>query len=144
MRSDLDNIGFHLMRQLIQDHTARWQCEMPHLTKPQYSVMRAIAERPGIEQIELMSASVTTKATLAEMLGRMEERGLIYREQGATDKRRRYVFLTDAGKSLLEATIPLATTVDEFFLNRLSRKEQLEFIRLLKVMIAGQTDTNDD
>lgn len=65
---ELRNTAFHLLRQLFQQHTSRWQHELPELTKPQYAVMRAIAEHPGIEQIALMEAAVSTKATLAEML----------------------------------------------------------------------------
>lgn len=135
MGSHLEQIAFHLIRQLFQEHTSRWQASIPQLTKPQYSVMRAIAEQPGIEQIELMGASVTSKATLAEMLARLEKRGLISRQQGANDKRRRLVFLTDEGQSLLRSAIPLANQVDDHFLQRLDEQDRPEFIRLLKTMI---------
>lgn len=77
---ELRNTAFHLLRQLFQQHTARWQHELPELTKPQYAVMRVIAEHPGIEQVDLTEAAVSTKATLAEMLSRMENRGLVKRE----------------------------------------------------------------
>ncbi|MGQ7109755.1 hypothetical protein ACUOFC_07910, partial [Escherichia sp. TWPC-MK] len=40
----LRNKAFHQLRQLFQQHTARWQHELPDLTKPQYAVMRAIAD----------------------------------------------------------------------------------------------------
>lgn len=50
----LRNKAFHQLRQLFQQHTARWQHELPDLTKPQYAVMRAIADKPGIEQVALM------------------------------------------------------------------------------------------
>lgn len=73
----LRNKAFHQLRQLFQQHTARWQHELPDLTKPQYAVMRAIADKPGIEQVALIEAAVSTKATLAEMLARMENRGLV-------------------------------------------------------------------
>ena len=76
----LRNKAFHQLRQLFQQHTARWQHELPDLTKPQYAVMRAIADKPGIEQVALIEAAVSTKATLAEMLARMENRGLVRRE----------------------------------------------------------------
>ncbi|MDI4751797.1 FAD-binding protein, partial [Salmonella enterica subsp. enterica serovar Anatum] len=47
---------------------------------PRDIVARAIAEHPGIEQVDLTEAAVSTKATLAEMLSRMENRGLVKRE----------------------------------------------------------------
>lgn len=137
MYSKLDHVAFHLMRKLMQEHTAAWQSEMPNLTKPQHSVMRAIADQPGIEQVELMGASVTTKATLAEMLGRMEKRGLIYREQGETDKRRRFVYLTEEGQAQLEASTSLANKVDDVFLQRIEPEDRDAFIRILKTMIYG-------
>lgn len=61
----------------FQQHTARWQQALPDLTKPQYAVMRSVAEHPGIEQVALIEAAVSTKATLAEMLSRMEARGTV-------------------------------------------------------------------
>ncbi|MBF9000973.1 MULTISPECIES: MarR family winged helix-turn-helix transcriptional regulator [Vibrio] len=135
MYSKLDHVAFHLMRKLFQEHTASWQRGMPSLTKPQYSVMRAVSDQPGIEQVELMDASVTTKATLAEMLGRMEKRGLIRREQSETDKRRRFVFLTPEGEELLNEATPIANNVDDVYLERLTKEEHDEFIRLLKKLV---------
>lgn len=132
---ELRNKAFHLLRQLFQQHTARWQHALPDLTKPQYAVMRAIAECPGIEQINLMEAAVSTKATLAEMLSRMEKRGLVRRENDPLDKRRRFVYLTTEGEALLNVTMPLGNQVDEEFLGRLNDEERAQFARLIKKMM---------
>lgn len=132
---ELRNKAFHLLRQLFQQHTARWQHALPDLTKPQYAVMRAIAERPGIEQVNLTEAAVSTKATLAEMLSRMEKRGLVRRENDPLDKRRRFVYLTTEGEALLNVTMPLGNQVDEEFLGRLNDEERAQFARLIKKMM---------
>ena len=126
---------FHLLRQLFQQHTARWQHALPELTKPQYAVMRSIAEHPGIEQVALTEVAVSTKATLAEMLSRMEARGLVKRELDPADKRRRFVFLTPEGEALLASSQPLGNRVDEAFLGRLSEEEQARFAELVKKMM---------
>ncbi|ARJ43669.1 transcriptional regulator [Pantoea alhagi] len=131
----LNKEAFHLMRQLFQEHTAYWQQLLPDLTKPQYSVLRAVAEKPGIEQVELIEAAVSTKATLAEMLSRLEKRGILRREHAPEDKRRRFVFLTPAGEQQLQHAIPLASEADQAFLNRLEQHEQDEFVRLLDKMV---------
>ena len=115
---ELRNEAFHLLRQLFQQHTARWQQALPDLTKPQYAVMRSVAEHPGIEQVALIEAAVSTKATLAEMLSRMEARGLVRREHDPADKRRRFVYLTDEGEALLNRSIPQGNEVDDEFLGR--------------------------
>ena len=132
---ELRNKAFHLLRQLFQRHTARWQHALPDLTKPQYAVMRAIAERPGIEQVNLMEAAVSTKATLAEMLSRMETRGLVRRENDPLDKRRRFVYLTPDGEALLKKSMPLGNQVDEEFLGRLNDEERAQFALLIKKMM---------
>ncbi len=132
---ELRNKAFHLLRQLFQQHTARWQHALPDLTKPQYAVMRAIAERPGIEQVNLMEAAVSTKATLAEMLSRMEKRGLVKRENDPLDKRRRFVYLTAEGEALLASAMPLGNSVDDEFLGRLSDDERAQFALLIKKMM---------
>ena len=131
----LRNKAFHQLRQLFQQHTARWQHELPDLTKPQYAVMRAIAECHGIEQVNLMEAAVSTKATLAEMLSRMEKRGLVRRENDPLDKRRRFVYLTPEGEALLKVSMPLGNRVDEEFLGRLNDEERAQFALLIKKMM---------
>ncbi|EMG4784554.1 TPA: MarR family transcriptional regulator [Escherichia coli] len=132
---ELRNEAFHLLRQLFQQHTAHWQQELPELTKPQYAVMRSIAEHPGIEQVELTEVAVSTKATLAEMLSRMESRNLVRREHDPADKRRRFVFLTEEGEALLNAKKPIGNNVDQAFLARLSEDEREQFTRLVRKMM---------
>ena len=133
---ELRNEAFHLLRQLFQQHTAQWQQALPALTKPQYSVLRSIAEHPGIEQVILTEAAVSTKATLAEMLSRMENRGLVRRESDPADKRRRFVYLTEEGEALLAASIPVGNNVDEAFLGRLTAEERQAFSLLIRKMMA--------
>ena len=132
---ELRNEAFHLLRQLYQQHTARWQHELPELTKPQYAVMRSIAECPGSEQVALTSVAVSTKATLAEMLSRMETRGWVKREHDPDDKRRRFVFLTPEGEALLAASQPVGNRVDNEFLQRLTAEEQQQFTQLIRKMM---------
>ena len=133
---ELKNEAFHLLRQLFQQHTARWQLELPDLTKPQYAVMRSIAEHPGIEQVTLTEAAVSTKATLAEMLSRMESRGLVRREHDPADKRRRFVYLTAEGEALLASSMPLGHA--EEFLGRLSDEERQQFSQIIHKLMAQE------
>ncbi|ESO41494.1 transcriptional regulator hosA [Salmonella enterica subsp. enterica serovar Agona str. 392869-1] len=98
-------------------------------------MMRVIAEHPGIEQVDLTEAAVSTKATLAEMLSRMENRGLVKRENDPLDKRRRFVYLTVQGQTLLAAAIPLGDRVDDEFLGRLSAEEREQFTQLVRKMM---------
>lgn len=135
MAFTLEQVAFHLMRKVFQQHTARWQQQLPDLTKPQYAVLRAIAQQPGIEQIQLTEAALSSKATLAEMLARLETRGLLRRETDPADKRRRFIYLTDEGDTLLNTRQSLANAVDDEFLNRLLPAEREQLAKLLTKMM---------
>ncbi len=136
MTLKLEQSAFHMMRKLFQAHTAAWQHAIPSLTKPQYAVLVAVLTHPGIEQVELIDVAVSTKATLAELLARLEKRALIYRQRGEQDKRRRFVYLTDEGRELLNDVLPVARAVDERFLCRLNESERDGLLHSLQVMNA--------
>jgi DNA-binding MarR family transcriptional regulator len=110
---------FHMMRRILQEHTARWQDAGIPLTKPQYAVLRAIDEAPGGEQTALAAASATTKAGMTEILARLETVGFIERRPDATDRRKRFVFLTAAGQGVLATAREQADRVNESFLRHL-------------------------
>ncbi len=135
MSTQLRQEAFHIMRKVFQQHTARWQQCIPELTKPQYAVLRSIAENPGIEQVQLTGVAISSKATLAEMLSRLESRGLLVRQADPADKRRRFISLTAEGKAVLANTQPVGEQVDTEFLARLSPDDQQHLVRLLKQML---------
>ncbi|SJN55357.1 Transcriptional regulator HosA [Vibrio ruber DSM 16370] len=134
MTQRLDSAVFHLMRKLFQEHTSYWQDALPHVTKPQFSVLHAIAQSPGIEQVDLVEAAITTKATLAELLGRMEKRGLIQRQHGTQDKRRRFVYLTAEGEKLYHASMEVVQSLDMKFLSRISETDHQQLLRILNTL----------
>ncbi|MEB6380197.1 MarR family transcriptional regulator [Leclercia adecarboxylata] len=137
---ELRQEAFHLLRQLFQQHTAHWQQALPELTKPQYAVLRSIDEHPGIEQVALTEAAVSSKATLAEMLSRMESRGLVKREADPADKRRRFIFLTPEGEALLRGCKPVGNNVDNAFLGRLTAEERRQFTDLVRKMMSKERE----
>jgi len=138
MAKEINNLIFHMIRQLIQEHTALWQKWLPNVTKQQYSVLMAVWESPGIEQKDLIDAAVSTKATLAELLSRMEHRGLISRKQGEHDRRRMFINLTEVGEHLLKSSRPIAERVDEKFLSRISTSSQDELCLTLKTLLGRE------
>jgi len=128
---ELEQAVFHRIRRVMQEHTANWQQRLPELTKPQYAVLWAVHEKPGIEQAQLGQRAAIDKATLASLLLRMEQRGLIRRTVDATDRRRRLLELTEEGKRTLRRSIPIADAVDSQLLSRLTPEERGELHRLL-------------
>ncbi|MEX2969626.1 MarR family winged helix-turn-helix transcriptional regulator [Streptomyces sp. C184] len=123
--------SFHLMRRALQEHNAHWQTRFPHLTKPQYAALSAVGEQPGIEQSAVATAAGIDKATLAAVLLRLEQRGLITRAVDPDDRRRRLVHLTDEGDQEIRNVFPVAGEVDALLLDRLTPQEREQLQQLL-------------
>lgn len=135
--SELHRRIFHLMRRVLQEHGAHWQNHLPHLTKPQYAVLRAVGEQPGIEQSAVCAAAGLDKATLAAVLIRLEQRGLVTRTIDATDRRRRLLELTETGAREVRESLPVASDVDAHQLGRLSPDEREQLHALLAKLVTG-------
>ncbi|WP_434453334.1 MarR family winged helix-turn-helix transcriptional regulator [Lentzea sp. E54] len=95
------------MRRVLQDHAAAWQARVPELTKPQFAILNVIARDPGVDQVTAGERAAIDKSTLAAMLRRLEERGLVTRSGDLQDRRRQRLELTEDGTAALHAAMPL-------------------------------------
>lgn len=126
---------FHFLRRLTHEVAIAWQQLQPNITKTQYVVLYVIDAVPGIEQIHLGMDTACSKASLAELLNRLEKRGLITRKQDPADRRRRMVFITPEGKKLLDESRPTTRSIDDIFLSRLTDTERRQFHAMLVKML---------
>ncbi|WP_409186582.1 MarR family winged helix-turn-helix transcriptional regulator [Amycolatopsis sp. VS8301801F10] len=129
--------GFHLMRRVLQEHAAEWQARVPELTKPQFAILSVIARDPGVDQATAGERAAIDKSTLAAMLRRLEERGLVARSVDPQDRRRQLLELTEHGTSALHAASPLVREAEERMLSRLSASERQRLYALLRKLSAG-------
>ncbi|WP_029449338.1 MarR family winged helix-turn-helix transcriptional regulator [Corynebacterium nuruki] len=125
----------HLMRLILQDHSTRWAAQIPELTKTQYAVLKVIQEQPSIEQNRAAALAGTDRSTIADMLSRLENQGLVRRTVAAEDRRRRALTLTEQGSELLRATIDRVSEVDHSLLEPLTADEQETLSRLLRKIL---------
>ena len=93
--------GF-LIRRLHQVHTALFIEETAgfDVTAVQYSLLTALAEHGEMDQNTLAYEIGLERSSVAEVLPRLESRGLIARQQSTLDKRVKLVKLTRKGKSV--------------------------------------------
>jgi MarR family transcriptional regulator, temperature-dependent positive regulator of motility len=136
-REVLDQSVFHLLRVALQEHTALWNERVGagpavECTKPQYAVLRAVEADPGLDQASAAQFAGSDKATVAALLERLEDRRLIRREVDPLDRRRRKLYLTKQGESLLASVGPVVAGVNQEILSRLSPSEQADLVILLR------------
>jgi len=110
---------------LRSELTARLQSECS-LSPGDYSVLLALSEASGqrTRSSELAARIGWERSRLSHHLGRMERRGLICREDCATDSRGAEVALTvDGAAAFRAATVPHLRAVRELFVDPLSPQQ---------------------
>jgi DNA-binding MarR family transcriptional regulator len=109
------------------------------VTLRQSVVLAAIAEGAVRSQSDLVRATGVDRSTLADMIARMEKKGLIARATAAGDGRAKSVQLTASGRARLEEALPAMRQVDAALLEALPRNRRSAFRDTLGVL-AGAAD----
>ena len=72
------------------------------ITPLQYTALTVLERRSGLSTAELARNAFVTDQSAADMIGVLEERGLVLRVPDDGDRRRRVLRLTDVGRALLD------------------------------------------
>jgi DNA-binding MarR family transcriptional regulator len=133
--------GF-LVRRLHQIHLALFaeECASFEVTPVQYSIMTVAGERPGLEQARLAYEVGIDRATLANVVARLELRGLLRRDASPTDRRVRLVGLTEAGAELLDQMREPARRAHERTIDALPHADRERFVELLRRLVDAGND----
>lgn len=113
------------------------------VTLRQTVLLAAIAEEEGASQSDLVRATGVDRSTLAEMMARMERKGLIARHGAAADKRAKSVKLTAEGRARLEAALPAIRRVDEALLRSLPANKRASFKSTLSALAEAADRIHD-
>lgn len=125
----------HLLRRALQRYTRAWQNAVPNLSAPQFAVLLAICKIKGLNQSRLSEITAIDPATLAELLARLEKKGILRRIGDPRHARRNLLEITDTGRNELQAAEQHETSVRSEVLGALSNEEQQVFITLLNKVI---------
>jgi MarR family transcriptional regulator, 2-MHQ and catechol-resistance regulon repressor len=99
------------------------------LNNAQFDVLAHVGAAEGIMQQELADSLLVTKGNVAQLLDRVEERGLILRWREGRANR---LFLTDEGRRLFAEVVPAHEALIDDRLSVLSREEQQKLHELLR------------
>lgn len=105
-----------------------------NVTLRQSVVLAAIAEKEGLSQSDLVNATGIDRSTLADMIARMEARGLVNRIASPGDARAKSVFLTTLGRDALVDALPAMQTVDNALLQSLPKNKRKAFLTILTAL----------
>ncbi|GAA4340117.1 MarR family transcriptional regulator [Pigmentiphaga soli] len=131
--------GF-LIRRLHQVHGSLFLEETREfaITPVQYSLMTALSERGEMDQISLALQLGLERTSVAEVIPRLEARGLLSRRQSADDKRVKLVKLTRKGRALVVKMAPAVQRAHDRTIEAIPPGERAQFmLQLIRLVEAG-------
>ena len=99
------------------------------LSVAQFDVIAQLGAKEGMTQQGLANSLLVTKGNISQLLGRMEERGLIRRQQEGRTMR---LFLARGGKDLFATAVPAQEALIAERFAALKPDEQAQLLRLLR------------
>jgi DNA-binding MarR family transcriptional regulator len=118
------HVGY-LIRRAQQRHVAAWtRIASSEISSVQYTILVVLDQRGEASQRELCDDADLDRSTIADLVARMERKGLIARRRDPQDARRNTVTLTDAGRAERERLRPLVDEVQEALVATMSNKER--------------------
>jgi MarR family transcriptional regulator, lower aerobic nicotinate degradation pathway regulator len=133
--------GF-LIRRMHQIHLALFaeECAAFDITPVQYSIMTVAGAQPKLDQAKLAYEVGVDRATLANVVARLEEKGFIKRSPCSTDKRLKLVSLTTRGATLLKKMHAPVQRAHDRTLEALPPASRVTLKLLLKQLVDAQND----
>lgn len=105
------------------------------LTPRQFAVLKAIADADEPSQSDLVSMTGIDRSTMAEIVSRLVDKGLVLRERTRRDARMYAVRLSPAGEEVLNATLPAVRSTDDKILSVLPSGLRESFLSALTSIV---------
>jgi DNA-binding MarR family transcriptional regulator len=107
------------------------------LTLRQVAVLRALDDKESRTQTDLVNLTGIDRSTLADMVARMEAKGLVSRTKSATDARANSVKLAAKGKSALSAVAGKVARADAAVMDAIPASKRSAFMDVLGALAAA-------
>lgn len=129
----------YLLRRAQQLHVATWaRIVSTDISSVQYSILVVLHREGELSQRELCDEVDLDRSTIADLVARMERRGLIARRRDPADARRKTVGLTDHGRAERMRLQPLVDQVEDALTGALPGPARDSLRDTLRMMLAQQ------
>ncbi len=135
--SDIPKSAIHLLHRAGQcaDDLFSAEIDSSQLTPRQYIVLKSAALAGDASQTALVEATGIDRSTVADIVRRLVERGLLQRERTKHDARMYAVRLTSSGKAALKQADPTRQECENRLLQAVPTKDRETFLRALQHII---------
>lgn len=135
--------GF-LIRRLHQVHVGMFleECEKHNVTPAQFAVLTVLYYQGTLDQVSISSQIGFDRNTVADVIHRLERRGLITRPVSTTDKRAKLAQITESGKKFVDAVQPNMIKAQKRLVGPLSDREYATLMKLLDKLLSANNDAS--
>jgi DNA-binding MarR family transcriptional regulator len=122
----------HLLRRALQVMNVLWDEEVSHsITSPQFAALNALYMEANLDQRTLGERISLDRSTMADVVSRLCDRGLIRTERDAKDGRRKTIALTARGTHTVQHLIPRTHAMTDRLVGPLKPSERTQLLGLL-------------
>ena len=134
----------HMLRRASQaaDYLFANEVDDSEITSRQFVVLQAIASGDGVSQTAIVDRTGIDRSTIADVVMRLQKKGLVVRKRSRDDARAYAVRLTDTGKKALEISQRAARRVDARLGAKLPNRKREELLEILRSIAAHMPNTD--
>lgn len=128
----------HLMRRAVQVMNLLWDEEVSHtITSPQFAALNALYAEPKLDQRTLGERVSLDRSTMAEVVARLSDRGLIQTARDTRDGRRKTITLTTKGLYTVQQLIPRTHAMTNRLVGALDSRQRDSLLTLLTEVVGA-------
>ena len=135
--TQIKQIGGRIFEQILKDSG------IDEFNGAQGRILYILWEHGPVSLTEIGKMTALAKTTLTGMIDRMEDKGLVRREQHPSDRRTTLIHLTPAAKKLQQDYHSLSDRINEFYYKGFSEAEVTDFEGKLKRILNNLTEYED-
>ena len=138
--------ALHLLHRAgqIADELFTLKIGASELTPRQFEVLRAVSLAEEPSQTVLVEMTGIDRSTLADIVRRLVDRGLVIRKRTRHDARMYALRLSDKGEAAIRAAQPAVEQTDETLLSPLAQREREAFLKGLERVVEEFTTRQQD
>jgi DNA-binding MarR family transcriptional regulator len=139
---EMNEMVGYLIRVSQQVHVQIWNDKIgvEGLTSPQFAVLHCLAHEEPLDQRALGERASLDRSTVADVIARLDRRGLLARRRDTVDGRRNLVMLTEDGRAVHRVAVRAARDVNESLLGSLSAEDSAALARILNEILRNHRD----
>ncbi len=141
---ELWNRPGYLIRRLHQIHVGLFveECGGDDVTPVQSAILTVLQSGEEMDQLTLSTSVGIDRTSGADVIRRLERRGLLTRQSSKFDRRAKLVAITDAGKAFIKRVRPRMAKAQERLVAPLTDDEREEFYRLVNKLVDANNDAS--